>query len=61
MLFQRLLPSLAIVALAAAGEAQDIGSPIGSEVELEGFSQTGAKSFNDYTGRLVLIESFAYW
>jgi hypothetical protein len=30
-------------------------------VELEGLAQTKAKSFDDYLGRTVLIEFFAYW
>lgn len=31
------------------------------EVELEGFTQTGATAFEDLVGRAVLIEYFAYW
>lgn len=30
-------------------------------VEVEGFAQTKAKSFEDFAGRAVLIEFFAYW
>ena len=30
-------------------------------VEAEGFAQTKAKSFDDFAGRAVLIEFFAYW
>jgi len=31
------------------------------QVTLEGFTQTKAKSLDDYTGRALLIEFFAYW
>ena len=54
---------LVVVALAGAplvSAAQGIGSRM-PEVELEGYAQTGAKSYADYTGRAVLIEFFAYW
>jgi hypothetical protein len=30
-------------------------------VVLEELAQTGAKSFDDFLGRAVLIEFFAYW
>ena len=30
-------------------------------VELEDFTLTEAKSFDDYLGRTVLVEFFAYW
>jgi hypothetical protein len=30
-------------------------------VDLEGFAQTKAKSFDDFAGRAVLIEFFAFW
>jgi len=58
----RLAPFLiaAAVAFAAPASAQGVGSSLPS-VQLEGFAQTGAKSFDDYQGRAVLIEFFAYW
>ena len=31
------------------------------QVELSDFGQTKAKSFDDFAGRAVLIEFFAYW
>jgi hypothetical protein len=31
------------------------------DVELEDFGLTAARSFEDYQGRAVLIEFFAYW
>ncbi|HVS19568.1 MAG TPA: hypothetical protein VMT18_13270 [Planctomycetota bacterium] len=49
---------LALVALPAA--AQGVGTRI-PEIKLEGYSQTGAKSFEDFYGRAVLFEFFAYW
>ncbi len=30
-------------------------------VEVEGFAHTKARSFDDFAGRAVLIEFFAYW
>ena len=52
--------SLAGVALLAAGAHAQVGSSL-PKVELEGFTQTGAESWEDYAGRAVLIEFFAYW
>ena len=40
------------------------GNPVGRdlpEVEIEGLAGTPAKSFEDFTGRAILIEFFAYW
>jgi hypothetical protein len=47
--------------LAAASVAQKgVGAPLPA-TQLEGFSQTKAKSLDDYAGRALLIEIFAYW
>lgn len=59
------LTRIGIVALACAllpslSEAQGVGSKV-PQIELEDYSQTPAKSFEDFTGRAVLIEFFAYW
>ncbi len=54
---------LALLAVAALGLLTPT-APAGGQlppVELEGFAQTKAKSFDDFTGRAVLIEFFAYW
>lgn len=45
---------------AAPAQAQAPGSKL-PPVELEGLAQTGAKSFDDFLGRAVLLEFFAYW
>ncbi len=50
---------LALLGLTGLASAQ-IGRPLPAS-ELEGFSQTGAQSLGDLTGRTVLIEFFAYW
>lgn len=55
-----LLLPLALLAGASLASAQGIGSRL-SGVELEGYSQTKADSFEDFQGRAVLIEFFAYW
>lgn len=46
--------------LAVPAAAQGVGSKMPPTV-LEGLSQTGAKSFEDFQGRAVLIEFFAFW
>lgn len=45
---------------AAPAHAQAPGSKL-PPVELDELTQTGAKSFDDYLGRAVLFEFFAYW
>lgn len=53
--------ALAVVGLGAAPvHAQAPGTKL-PPVVLEGLAQTGAKSFDDFLGRAVLIEFFAYW
>jgi hypothetical protein len=46
--------------LASPAPAQGVGSKI-PKVELEGFTQTEAQTFDDYLGRAVLFEFFAFW
>jgi hypothetical protein len=48
--------ALAFAASATAG----VGDAL-PEAQLDGFTATPAKSFDDYLGRTVLIEFFAYW
>ncbi|MCK6445247.1 MAG: hypothetical protein L6Q99_02550 [Planctomycetes bacterium] len=55
------LPLLALAALHAPVVAQGIGGTMPAVVELEGYSQTKAKSFEEFLGRAVLVEFFAYW
>lgn len=65
---RRLLPLLALWAGASLtsaaapvlSPAQGVGSKM-PVVELEGYSKTPAKSYEDFTGRAVLIEFFAFW
>lgn len=53
--------ALAVVALCAPpAAAQGVGTKVPA-VQLEGYAQTGAKSFEDFMGRAVLIEFFAFW
>jgi hypothetical protein len=57
------LLSLALGAVAICSQpatAQGVGTKLPA-VELEGYTQTPAKSFEEFTGRAVLIEFFAYW
>ena len=61
-MFQRhlLALTLGLAGLTTPAVAQGVGTPI-PKIELEGYSQTGAKSFDDFYGRAVLIEFFAHW
>ncbi len=54
------LPALALAMLAGIATAGGVGSSL-PPVELEGFTQTKASSFDDFLGRAVLLEFFAYW
>lgn len=59
------LPLLGLVLAAATlcaspASAQGVGSKLPA-IQIEGLAQTPAKSFDDYLGRAVLIEFFAYW
>jgi len=51
----------ALALLGVAASAQSVGKPIPDEVELEDLAQTEARTFDDFFGRAVLIEFFAYW
>jgi hypothetical protein len=55
------LPALALVALVLPTTAQGVGSTMPATVELEGYSQTKATGYEEFLGRAVLIEFFAYW
>ena len=52
--------AVAIAALALAAHGAPAGGSL-PPVEVEEFAQTKAKSFDDLSGRAVLIEFFAYW
>lgn len=52
--------TLASCALVGSAGAQGVGSKVPA-VELVEFTQTAARSFDDYLGRAVLIEFFAFW
>jgi hypothetical protein len=54
---------LAVLACAVASgpsAAQGIGSKM-PVVELEGYANTPAKTYDEFMGRAVLIEFFAFW
>lgn len=55
-----LTSSILLLALTPMADAQSVGKTL-PKVDLEGFSQTEAKSFADLAGRTVLIEFFAFW
>jgi len=56
--------ALLIASLLAASlpsSAQEVGSELPLDFELTELSQTGARSLEDFQGRALLIEFFAYW
>ena len=55
-----LLAPLALAAFALPAPCAPAGGQL-PPMELSDFAQTKAKSFDDYAGRAVLIEFFAYW
>ena len=57
-----LLPFAALVLAGGSSyvTAQGVGTKM-PPAELADFTQTPAKSFEDYLGRAVLIEFFAFW
>ena len=61
---RRTRPFFLALALAAFALPDARAGNVGSTLprpELEDFALTPAKSFDDYLGRTVLIEFFAYW
>lgn len=55
-----LLAPAAVAALALAAPAQEVGSRV-SSLEIADLAQTEASSYDDFVGRAILIEFFAYW
>lgn len=55
-----LFAALTLAAVALFAPAGHAGGQLPT-VELEGFALTKAKSFDDFAGRAVLLEFFAYW
>ncbi len=54
------MAGVASLVLATTASADKVGQQL-PPVVLEGLSQTEATSYEEFTGRLVLIEFFAYW
>ena len=54
------LAALVLLASAAPVFAGAVGKTM-PKVELEGFAQTKATTYDDTLGRTVLIEFFAFW
>lgn len=54
------LAAIVFIAAPLLSHPQGVGSKV-PDVELEGYSKTPAKSYDDFTGRAVLIEFFAFW
>jgi len=60
MIAQIFLASAAALAMTVSAPLDKVGDKL-STVVLEGLSQTEATSYDEYTGRLVLLEFFAHW
>jgi hypothetical protein len=50
-----------VLTLASSTGAPGDSAGLFDDVGLEGFAQTHAQSIDDYQGRALLIEFFAYW
>ncbi len=60
MIRNLILAGVTSLVLASSAQADKVGQQL-PPVLLEGLSQTKAESYEEFTGRLVLIEFFAYW
>ncbi len=59
--FQVLLAPVALVALFAPTPVDGVIGKTMPESPIEGLAQTKAKSMDDFAGRAVLVEFFAFW
>lgn len=50
---------MAALVLGTTADAQ-VGAPF-PDIKFKDLAQTEAKSFEDFSGRLVLVEMFAHW
>lgn len=60
MIAHILLASTIALGLPSNAASNRVGEKL-PEVVLEGLSQTAATSYEEFTGRLVLLEFFAHW
>ncbi|MCP3915496.1 MAG: hypothetical protein GY711_08080 [bacterium] len=61
MHFLQPVQAAALVAFATMGPALAAGVGDQLDVEFDDFTATAAKSIEDFSGRAILIEYFAYW
>ena len=61
MKFTHVLAPLALAVVAGPTIAQDVGTRLPDEIELEDFANLPVKGYDELLGRAVLIEFFAYW
>ena len=61
MRFSTSLAALFLSTLAVLPASAQVGGPLPDTSKVKDFTQTPARSFDDYVGRLVLVEFFAYW
>jgi hypothetical protein len=60
MKLPRCLLIAALVSVSVNTSNAQVGSPLPTP-DFDGFTQTPAKSYDEYVGRVVLIEYFAHW
>lgn len=58
---QSLLLGLVAWLVVPSAAAAQVGAPFPEDIEFKELAQTPAKSLEDFSGRLILIENFAYW
>lgn len=56
-----LLAPVALAALLSLAPAEGVVGKSMPAIPIEGLAQTKAKSLDDYIGRALLVEFFAYW
>jgi hypothetical protein len=59
MIRKMMLASVMAFGLCAVAVADNVGKPLPT-VELEGLTQSPAKTYEEFVGRAVLLEFFAY-
>ncbi|MCP5020311.1 MAG: hypothetical protein GY930_00910 [bacterium] len=60
MLRKLLIVGFMALGLCTTALADNIGKPL-PEAEIEGLTQSPASSMDEFAGRAILIEFFAYW
>lgn len=54
-------PAVLALSVLTTGAQAQVGQPVPDDVSLGDFAQTAAEDFEDFSGRTILVEYFAYW